>query len=118
MGLTAKLAVFNGTVVGTIFGLAAYLFLAEPQGLAVLIEVYEIVVFSFAAAASGNVLALVKFFPTAPVIAGGLSGFLGGVLAWFVPSYLSVALTLPVGAIGGFVAALVVGLMLRFLPGL
>ena len=118
MGLTAKLAIFNGTIIGTIFGLAVYLFLADPHGLEFFIETHEIVVFSFAAAASGNVLAFVKVFPTAPIIAGAISGFLGGVLAWAVPTYLSVTLTTPTGAIGGFIAAIVMSLMLRFLPGL
>jgi len=118
MGLTSKLAVFNGTVLGTLFGLTIYTYLADPNGIEFFVEAYGVTVFAFAAAASGNVLAFVKVFPTAPVIAGSVSGVIGGVLAWAIPTYMSVQISIPTAAIGGFVAALVMSLMMRFLPGL
>lgn len=125
MGLTAKLAAFNGTIIGTVFGLAVYVILGSVYGFPVdadgighLIEAYGVVMFAFAGAASGNVLAVVKIFPTAPIIAGSLSGLIGGILAWAIPIYLSVTIDIPTGAIGGFIAALVISIMARFLPGL
>ena len=118
MGLTAKLGAFNGTLVGTILGLATYVRLADASAASLLIATPEIVAFAVAAAASANVLAFVKLFPTGPVVAGALSGIVGGVLAYVIPTYVSVAITLPSGAFGGFLAAFVMSVFLRFLPGL
>lgn len=118
MGLTAKLGAFNGTVFGTVAGLALYALLANPGGIEFLIEAHGVVLFAVAGAASGNVLAFVKIFPTGPLFAGALSGLVGGVLAYALPTYVSVQLSIPTGAIGGFIAAVVVAIMWRFLPGL
>lgn len=118
MGLTEKLGAFNGTVFGTFIGLAFYAMLADPSGIEFLIEAHGVVLFAFAGAASGNVLALVKIFPTGPLFAGAISGLVGGGLAYILPTYISVLVSIPVGAIGGFIAALVISLMWRFLPGL
>lgn len=118
MGLTAKLAAFNGTVIGTVLGLGVYVSLADANAVELLTATHGVIAFALAAAASGHALAFVKVFPTGPVVAGALSGMVGGVLAWAMPMYLSVTVTIPTGAAGGFIAAGVMSLMLRFLPGL
>ena len=123
MVLRRVLGAFNGIVIGSVIGLAVYVSLAGGT-LSVgefIRAAWDVGTFAFAAVTSGWVLSWVKVYPLAPVWAGLLSGAVGGVLAYALPSVLSVPFLVlpgPEMVVGGFIAALVLGVSLRFLPGL
>lgn len=115
MGLTGKLGAFNGIVVGTVFGLGLY---AGSVGVSsvgeLLLALAEVGGFAVGAASSGSVLAVVKVYPLAPVIAGAIAGLLGGAAAIVLPA----GMPFPQQVVGGVIAAVVGALFVRFLPGL
>lgn len=120
--VTKSLGIFNGIVIGTVFGIAAYV--QMTTGVITLSDMlsvaFDVGGYAVGASSATPVTSRVTKYPLGTVLAGALGGFVGAVLAIYVPLLTSAPLISNIvqQLITGLVAGGVIGILTRLLPGL